>query len=92
MLCSTIYNGTIKKQLIPFSVIHVNCLTVDRRSEGYADCVHQAADYPVMDCVLKMAAAVSSALKTLNYKLTVDILAGQGLTDHLMGRPGQMEG
>ena len=52
----------------------------------------QAADYPVMDCVLKMAAAVSSALKTLNYKLTVDIPAGQGLTDHLMGRPGQMEG
>ena len=45
-----IYNETIKKQLIPFLVIHVNCLTVDRRSEGYADCVPQAADYPVMDC------------------------------------------
>ena len=73
-------------------MIHVNCLTVDRRSEGYADCVHQAADYPVMDCVLKMAAAVSSALKTLNYKLMADIPAVQGLTDHLMGRPGQMEG
>ena len=88
-----IYNETIKKQLIPFLVIHVNCLTVDRRSEGYADCVPQAADYPVMDCELKMAVAVSFVLKTLNYKLKADIPADQGSMDHLVAvRPGLMEG
>ena len=74
-------------------MIHVNCLTVDRRSEGYADCVPQAADYPVMDCELKMAVAVSFVLKTLNYKLKADIPADQGSTDHLVAVcPGLMEG
>ena len=63
-------------------MIHVNYLTVDRRNEGYADCVSRAADCPIADCELKMAVEVNFALKTLNYRLRVDIPTDQGSTEN----------
>ena len=63
-------------------VIHVNYLTVDRRNEGYADCVPRAADCPITDCELKMVVEVNSASKILNYRSRVDIPTYQGSSDN----------